>query len=141
LKFSISSNNLPSIKKKIRHILDEGKAIGVRIVLKNTENILKAVNAISVHSQHNYIVSWLPQLLRDKHLPLFTQSDFEEAAEHGEDLYKAVDTILRDRLYFKRLGLNGKSRTVLIQPSTQIMAVLVVRTAPGVQAGDSEIEH
>jgi hypothetical protein len=95
----------PEYKEKIRSILSKGKAIGVRTVLRTPENILKAVHTISVHSQGNYILSWLPELLRNKHYPTITQSDSERALEHKEDLGAAVETIVRDRLQFKKLVL------------------------------------
>lgn len=95
----------PVYKEKIKAILSQGKAIGVRTVLRTPENILKAIHTISVHSQANYIVTWLPTLLRDKHLPKFDDEDRRAAVQHGENLDEAVETILRDRLRFKRLVL------------------------------------
>lgn len=95
----------PGYKERIRGILQKGKAIGVRTVLRTPENILKAVHVISVHSQHNYIVTWLPRLLKDKHYPVFSAGDHERAKAHNEDLDAAVETITRDRLRFKRLVL------------------------------------
>ncbi|MDP3769948.1 MAG: hypothetical protein U1A23_01085 [Candidatus Sungbacteria bacterium] len=95
----------PEYRQRIRTILTQGKAIGVRTVLHTPENILKAVHTISVHSQKNYIITWLPGLLRDKHIPHITQDDRNRAGQHGENLDEAVDIILRDRLRFKRLVL------------------------------------
>ncbi|TSC67159.1 MAG: hypothetical protein G01um101466_791 [Parcubacteria group bacterium Gr01-1014_66] len=95
----------PAYKEKVKEILGRGKAIGVRTVLRTPEHILKAVHTISVHTQWNYIITWLPTLLRDKHLPHFTQSDYTRVQEHGERLDNAVEIILRDRLRFKRLVL------------------------------------
>ncbi|MBI2056521.1 MAG: hypothetical protein HYT37_04065 [Candidatus Sungbacteria bacterium] len=95
----------PEYKERIRAILACGKSIGVRTVVRTPENILKAVHTISVHSQKNFIITWLPKLLRDKHLPQFTGADYIRAKEHGEDLDGAVETILRDRLRFKQIML------------------------------------
>lgn len=95
----------PEYKEKIRKILSQGKAIGVRTVLRTPENILQAIHTISVHSQGNYIITWLPQLLHDKHRPKFSEADRKRQLAHGENLEKAVETILRDRLRFKRLVL------------------------------------
>ncbi|OGL91559.1 hypothetical protein A3H11_00135 [Candidatus Uhrbacteria bacterium RIFCSPLOWO2_12_FULL_47_10] len=105
-------------KEKIRAILKQGKAIGVRTVKRTPENILKAVHTISVHSQGNYIVTWLPKLLRDKHLPHITSEDRARAKEHGEDLDQAVETIVRDRLRFKRLVLIDEEN-IGIKPEEQ----------------------
>lgn len=95
----------PEYKEKIKKILEQGKAVGVRTVLRTPENILRAVHTVSVYSQENYIITWLPELLRNKHLPKFLERDYLRAAEHGENLRDAVETILRDRLRFKRLVL------------------------------------
>ena len=72
----------PAYKEKMRTILQNGKAIGVRTVLRTPENILKAIHTISVHSQHNYIINWLPKLLKEKHLPIFTKDDHKRAKHH-----------------------------------------------------------
>ena len=95
----------PAYKDRIRGILSQGKAIGVRTVLRTPENILQAIHTVSVYSQENYILTWLPQLLRDKHRPKFTATDRQRAKSEGENLDKAVEVILRDRLRFKRLVL------------------------------------
>jgi len=108
----------PEYKERFRQILDNGKAIGVRTVLRTPENILRAVHTISVHSQHNYIVNWLPKLLKDKHLPVFTEQDYIEAKKHNEDLDEAMDTILRDRLRFKKIVLIDEEN-VGIKPEEQ----------------------
>lgn len=108
----------PEHKEKIRKILREGKAIGVRTVLRTPENILKAIHTISVHSQHNYIINWLPKLLRDKHLPIFTEQDHLSAKEHKEDLSAAMKTILHDRLRFKRIVLIDEEN-IGIKPEEQ----------------------
>lgn len=108
----------PDYKERIRKILSEGKAIGVRTVLRTPENILQAVHTISVHSQGNYIITWLPGLLKDKHRPVFTDSDKKTALGKNENLEDAVETILRDRLRFKRLVLIDEEN-IGIKPEEQ----------------------
>ena len=108
----------PEYKEKVRKILQEGKAIGVRTVLRTPENILKAMHTISVHSQHNYIINWLPKFLKEKHLPVFTDKDRAAAKEHNEDLDAAVEVILRDRLRFKRIVLIDEEN-IGIKPEEQ----------------------
>jgi hypothetical protein len=108
----------PEYRERVRRILSEGKAIGVRTVLRTPEHILKAVHTVSVHTQHNYIITWLPQLLKDKHLPKFAQADYENARSHGEDLQEAVETIVRDRLRFKKLVLIDEEN-IGIKPDEQ----------------------
>lgn len=92
-------------KEKIRKILSQGKAVGVRTVLRTPENILKAIHGISVYSQSNYIITWLPGLLRHQTKPHFTSQDYQRAKDHDFDLDSAVESILADRLRLKRLVL------------------------------------
>ncbi len=108
----------PEYKERVRAILTQGKAIGVRTVLKTPENILKAVHTVSVHSQENYIITWLPSLLLNKHLPKFTEADCQRALQYGEQLDNAIEMILRDRLRFKRLVLIDEEN-IGIKPDEQ----------------------
>lgn len=108
----------PAYKERIRNILQNGKAIGMRTVLRTPENILKAVHTISVHSQHNYIINWLPKLLKDKHLPVFTAIDHIDAKKHNENLDEAMRIILTDRLRFKRIVLIDEEN-IGIKPEEQ----------------------
>ena len=114
----------PQYQPRIKKILSEGKAIGVRTVLRTPENILQAVHTISVHSQGNYIITWLPELLRSKHRPVFIRQDLEAANERGENLEKAVETILRDRLRFKRLVLIDEENIGITPNEQQFMTEL-----------------
>lgn len=114
----------PESKEKIRKILTEGKAVGVRTVLRTPENILKAVHTISVHSQHNYIVTWLSELLKNKHHPHFLPADYAAAKEQGEDLDKAVETILKDRLRFKKLVLIDEENIGIKDEERRLMTEL-----------------
>lgn len=114
----------PEYKEKIRGILASGKAIGVRTVKRTPENILKAVHTISVYSQHNYIITWLPQLLREKHLPIFSDADRQRAATAGHNLDEAVETLLRDRLRFKRLVLIDEENLGITSDEQRFMTEL-----------------
>lgn len=87
-------------------------------MLRTPDNILKAVHTISVHSQKNYIITWLPKLLRDNHLPIFTPADYAEAKRHKEDLDAAVEVIHRDRVRMKRLVLIDEEN-IGIKPEEQ----------------------
>lgn len=108
----------PSHKEKIRQILSQGKAIGVRTVLRTPENILKAIHAISIHSQHNYVINWLPKLLRDKHQPIFLTEDLLAAEKQNIDLMAAMRLLIKDRLMFKKIVLIDEEN-VGIQPEEQ----------------------
>ncbi len=114
----------PEYKEKIREILSQGKAIGVRTVLRTPENILKAIHAISVYSQYNYIITWLPKLLKDKHYPIFKEGDYQSALAHQADLKQSVETIVRDRLRFKRLVLIDEENIGITVKEKQLMTEL-----------------
>lgn len=114
----------PEYKERVRTILKSGKAIGVRTVLRTPENILQAVHTISVYSQHNYIVTWLPKLLRDKHLPIFSSADEKRTQAQGSNLQQAVEIIERDRLWFKRLVLIDEENKGIRPEEQQFMTEL-----------------
>ncbi len=114
----------PEFKEKIRNILKDGKAIGIRTVLRTPENILKAVHTISVHSQYNYIINWLPELLKNKHLPIFTNNDYLEAEKHNENLGEAMEVILKDRLRFKRIMLIDEENKGIKQEEQMLITEL-----------------
>ncbi len=108
----------PIYKEKIKAILISGKALGVRTVLRTPENILKAIHAISVYSQHNFIITWLPKLLRDKHFPIIKPEDYKLAQDHSFDLHKSIHTIITDRLRFKKIVLIDEEN-IGIKPEEQ----------------------
>lgn len=96
----------PELREHARKLLEGGKAIGVKTVLRTPERLLKAVHDISTISQQNYILTWLPQLMRDpKYPPMFSNHDFERAEKEGADLVGAVTTIIQNRHGFKRIVL------------------------------------
>lgn len=95
----------PEVRGRLKELLAKGKAIGVRTVELTPEIVLRSVKHISFYSQHNCVLTWLPQLLRDKHLPTITAEDRQNATEHGADLDKDVKIILEHRLKFKRFVL------------------------------------
>lgn len=124
LEIQFLLKRFPEYHPRIKHILEQGRAIGVRTVLRTPEHILRAVHAIAVYSQENYIVTWLPELLRNKHHPKFLPEDHDEARRHGADLDLAVKTILRDRLRFKRLVLIDEENRGIAPAEQQLMTEL-----------------
>jgi hypothetical protein len=88
----------PEAKAKVRALLAAGRAIGVRTVERTPERLLEAVKHVSVFSQHNCVLTWLPELLRDKHLPAFAEADRAAAKAHGADLDADARAILEARL-------------------------------------------
>ncbi len=117
-------NTKPAYKEKIKKILNQGKAIGVRSILKTPENVLNAIHAISQYSQENFIVTWLPDLLRDHKKPIFTAEDVDRAALHGCNLDAAVEVIVRDRLRFKRLVLIDEENIGISEEEQNLMTEL-----------------
>jgi len=95
----------PSTREDLRGLLSRGFAIGVRATTHTPERVLSAVSDISIYSQKNCILTWLPQFLRDNHQPIFTDQDRQIAAAHGADLDVDLSTIKHERLRFKRLVL------------------------------------
>ena len=91
----------PECRPRVCELLKQGKSIGVRTVLETPRHILGAVHTISVFTQENFIITWLPALLRDKHLPKFTLEDEGRASAAGHDLHAAVKIIENERLSFK----------------------------------------
>ncbi len=123
-------NRFPEYKERVRTILKNGKAIGVRTLLRTPEHILKAVHTISVHTQHNYIITWLPRLLRDKHLPHVTDEDRKRAGTHNEDVDAAIETIVRDRLRFKRVMLIDEENRGITPEEQRFVTELSERIYP-----------
>lgn len=95
----------PAAKQKVRSLLDSGKAIGIRTVVRTPDRLMEAVKRVSVISQHNCVLTWLPELLRENHLPIITDADRAVAKSQGADLDADLREILGARLTFKRLVL------------------------------------
>lgn len=95
----------PESKEQVRELLSRGFAIGVRTTTNTPERVLEAVSNIAIHSQHNCILTWLPNFLRDKHRPVFSERDWKEGEKLGLDLEADLSTVNHERLRFKRLVL------------------------------------
>ena len=115
---------MPEAKERLRVLLANGKAIGIRTVERTPERVLEAVKHVSLHSQHNCILTWLPELLRDKHLPVFTPEDRARAKEHGADLDADVRAILDARLSFKKLVLIDEENVGIADEDRRLMREL-----------------
>ena len=66
---------------------------------------MEAVNNIATLSQHNAIITWLPDLLSTQKEPLFTKEDLKRAKQKKIDLYEESSVILKHRLEFKKFML------------------------------------
>lgn len=95
----------PHNREKLIALVQEGKAIGVRTFEKTPDALLKAVSHISIYSQHFCITTWLPDLLKNDKLPIFTPADLQRAKEHDIDLEHDLKTILRYKTKFKQIVL------------------------------------
>ncbi len=97
--------NDPASKAKVSSLLSSGKAIGVRTIERAPDRLLSAIHRVSVLSQHHCVLTWLPELLREKHLPTIAEADRAAARAEGHDLDADLREILDARLTFKRLVL------------------------------------
>lgn len=123
----------PGTREELRGLLSRGFAIGVRTTTHTPERVLEAVRNISLHSQKNCILTWLPQFLKDNHQPTFTAQDRKTAAAHGADLDEDLSTIKHERLRFKRLvlvdednvGIGAKEQRLMTELSETIYPLSV----------------
>lgn len=95
----------PSRIDTFRALLEDGYGIGVRSVEKTPERVLTAVDRISRMTQANTILPWLPRLLRDAELPVWTVEELERAEKSGVNLYEETKVILAERFEFKKIVL------------------------------------
>lgn len=105
LELQYIAHRRPKLLTRLKKTIAGPKAIGIRTVLVTPKHILKAVNEISVHSQHRMILTWLPRLLWSQEEPVITDNDRKLAQRDGIDLDTCVATILKERFAFKRLML------------------------------------
>ncbi|MHB8830893.1 MAG: hypothetical protein ACYC44_02165 [Patescibacteria group bacterium] len=123
----------PSTRDDLRNLLSRGFAIGVRSTTHTPERVLVAVRNISLYSQKNCILTWLPQFLRDNHQPVFTDQDRKLAKAQGSDLDDDLSTIKHERLRFKRLvlvdednvGIGAKEQRLMTDLSETIYPLAV----------------
>lgn len=115
---------MPESKERLRALLASGKAVGVRTVERTPERVLEAIKHVSLLSQHNCILTWLPELLRDKHLPVFTPEDRARAQAQDVDLDADVRAILDARLTFKKLVLIDEENEGIADADRRLMKEL-----------------
>src|SRR3989338_9384664 len=88
----------PERFEAFRVLLERGYGIGVRIVDKTPERVLTAVDRLSRLTQENTVIPWLPTLLRDEELPVFTRDELERAErseEHTSELQPQFHLVCR----------------------------------------------
>lgn len=95
----------PERFEQFRELLEKGYGVGVRIVAKTPDRVLHAVDRISRMSQHNTIIPWLPRLLREEEIPVFTRDELEHAERDGVNLYEEAKAILEQRFEFRKIVL------------------------------------
>ncbi len=95
----------PSRFETLREMLEAGYGIAVRSMDCTPERLLLAIDRISRFTQYNTIVPWLPNLLRNEELPVFSERELREAEEQGVNLYEEAKSILEQRFEFKRIVL------------------------------------
>ncbi|MDQ7815141.1 MAG: hypothetical protein RDU25_05050 [Patescibacteria group bacterium] len=111
----------PSRFETFRGILEAGYGIGVRSVGNTPDRMLVAVDRISRLTQHNTIVPWLPNLLRNEELPVFSEHELREAEEKGVNLYEEAKLILEKRFEFKKIILVDLHNNCISETQRQLM--------------------
>jgi hypothetical protein len=86
-------------------LLARGFGIAIRTVDQTPEAILKAVDNISRYSQHNTIIPWLPNLLKEGSVPVFTEPDLVKAEKAGVNLNGDARLVMERRFEFKKIVL------------------------------------
>lgn len=104
-----------------RKLLEKGFGIGVRTMDKTPERILKAVDHISRETQHNTIIPWLPRLLRDGEIPVFSEEELRLAEGREINLYEDAKSILEKRFEFKKIVLVALENQCLTEREQEIM--------------------
>lgn len=95
----------PHRRERLHYFLSHGKAVGIRTVERTPENVLAAINHIALLSQHYFILSWLPDLLRSHKFPVISVEDKEKAHARGIDLEKELQVVYSQRREFKKVVL------------------------------------
>lgn len=111
----------PSRFETFRLLLENGYGIGVRIVDKTPDRVLKAVDRISRETQENTIVPWLEILLRQEEMPIFTKDELEHAVQKGINLYEEVKAILEQRYEFVKIVLIDLKNRGVGEPEQSLM--------------------
>jgi hypothetical protein len=103
LRFVLSRK--PERRVMFAELLSRGFGIAIRTVDRTPEAVLKAVDNISRYSQHNTIIPWLPNLLREGKLPVFSEPDLVNAEKQGVNLNADALLIMERRFEFKKIVL------------------------------------
>ncbi len=111
----------PARHETFRHLLEQGFGIGVRTVDKTPERVLHAVDRISHETQHNTIIPWLDNLLRNEELPIFSEEELRLAEGKGINLYEEAKVILSQRFEFKKIILVSLQNQCLTEREQALM--------------------
>ena len=123
----------PERLETFRELLERGYGIGVRTVEKTPEQLLTAIDRISHQTQENTILPWLPRLLREGELPIFTEYELRIAEKEGINLYQQAKLILEKRYEFKKIvfvdlenrGLGERERGLAFELNKELYPLAV----------------
>lgn len=123
----------PERQEVMERLLEAGYGLGVRTVNKTPERVLQAVDRISHLTQENTVIPWLPRLLRDGDLPVFTEYELRLAEREGVELYAEAKTILERRYEFKKIilidlhnrGLGESERELMLEINKDLYPLAV----------------
>ncbi|GEM_PF-1262843 len=82
----------PSRTEYLKSIFSSGHALAFGHYPISNPQVLKAIRCVSIY-QHGAIHPWLEDLIVKNIIPVFSESDLEEATERGIDLIKQVEII------------------------------------------------
>jgi hypothetical protein len=114
----------PERSQTLRELLERGYGLGIRTVERTPENVLKAIDRISQMTQENTVIPWLPRLLRDGQMPVFTESELRFAEAKGANLYEDARDILARRFEFKKIVLVDLENRGLQEEDRQLIREL-----------------
>lgn len=95
----------PECADRVRALFERGYGIGIRTVLRTSEDVLDAVARISEGSYHGVLEPWLTHLIFSEEVPVFTEDELYEQNQRGVNLYTEAHVILSERFLMKRLVL------------------------------------
>lgn len=116
-----------------RDLLERGYGIGVRTVERTPELLLGAIDLISHQTQENTVLPWLPRLLREGELPIFTEYELRTAERAGINLYEQAKLVLEKRYEFKKIvfvdlenhGLGERERGMAFELNKELYPLAV----------------
>jgi hypothetical protein len=107
----------------LKRLREQGATIHLVACLKSPESVLSAVRHIAVESQHKFVSTWLPDLIREGLEPVVSREDIKEIERQSSERLKTAETIqprFRRALIEKLFGEELARRRDFLQSIEQI---------------------